>query len=148
MRARLSYFLIPLILVMSACQSSDAASKTVTVTATPSEQQTTTAPTPTAAPTTAPPPSSDAPPPASAAAAQSWVMPDLVGANLQVAQDTIQTLTNFQVVYSSSYDATGAGRMQVVDSNWVVCSQTPLPGAAFDSTTPIDFGAVKIGEPC
>ncbi|GAB3297315.1 hypothetical protein GCM10027298_08310 [Epidermidibacterium keratini] len=146
MRARTLLLAVPILLAASACQGTGAAKETVTVTVT--AEQITTDATPPPAANTSVPPTTTAPPPTTAAPAQSWVMPDLIGANLQVAQDTIQELTNFQVVYSSSYDATGAGRMQVLDSNWVVCSQTPLPGTTFDSTTPIDFGAVKIGEAC
>lgn len=52
-------------------------------------------------------------------------MPDVVGMNLQAAQDKIQTLGVF---FSRSEDATGAGRAQVIDRNWVVVSQTPEPG--------------------
>lgn len=52
-------------------------------------------------------------------------MPDVVCLNLQLAQDTIQAAGVF---YSRSVDATGAGRMQVVDRNWIVVSQQPAPG--------------------
>ncbi|WP_420120623.1 PASTA domain-containing protein [Nakamurella sp.] len=52
-------------------------------------------------------------------------MPDVVGMNLQAAQDKIQTLGVF---FSRSEDATGAGRAQVIDRNWVVVSQSPEPG--------------------
>jgi beta-lactam-binding protein with PASTA domain len=69
-------------------------------------------------------------------------MPDVVGMNLQEAQDTIQ-LTG--VFFSRSFDATGEGRSQLVDSNWHVVCQSPPPG------TPIaegdaNLGAVKYGE--
>ncbi len=69
-------------------------------------------------------------------------MPNVVCMNLQDAQDLIQTTGVF---FSSSYDATGEGRSQFIDSNWVVVSQTPAPG------TPIgegdaNLGAVKYGE--
>lgn len=62
---------------------------------------------------------------------------------LQDAQDLIQ---EHGVFFSRSFDATGAGRMQVLDRNWIVVSQEPAPG------TPIgegdaNLGAVKIGEP-
>lgn len=101
----------------------------------------TTVTTTTAAPTTVPP-ATEPPvtePPATAPAA---LMPDVVGMNLQEAQDTIQ-LTG--VFFSRSFDATGAGRSQVIDSNWYVVCQSPSPG------TPIgegdaNLGAVKYGE--
>jgi hypothetical protein len=106
--------------------------------------QTTLAPT-TVAPetTTAPTTTVPAPPSPAPAAAPVSLMPSVVCMNLQAAQDLIQTTGVF---FSRSFDATGAGRAQVVDSNWVVVSQDPAPG------TPItegqaNLGAVKYGEP-
>ncbi|MGQ0719141.1 MAG: PASTA domain-containing protein [Pseudonocardiales bacterium] len=75
-------------------------------------------------------------------------MPDLVGSNLQEAQDTIQRLTDFGITVTRSHDATGAGRQQVLDQNWRVCSQSIPPGATITSSTMIDFGAVKRSERC
>lgn len=77
-------------------------------------------------------------------AATEALMPNVVCMNLQEAQDFIQSETG--VFLSLSEDATGQGRMQIVDSNWIVVSQTPSPG------TPIDEGdavlsAVKLNEP-
>lgn len=94
---------------------------------------TTAAPT-TAAPTTAPP----------TTAAPGALMPDVVCMNLQDAQDLIQSETG--VFLSLSEDATGQGRNQVIDSNWVVVDQRPAVG------TPIGEGdavlsAVKLDEP-
>jgi len=71
------------------------------------------------------------------------IMPDVVCHNLQAAQDEIQEAGVF---YSRSIDASGKGRHQVLDSNWVVVSQRPAPG------TPIGEGdvvlsVVKNGEP-
>ena len=74
------------------------------------------------------------------------LMPDVMCMNLQDAQDLIQEQG---VVLSLSQDATGQDRMQVLDSNWQVVGQFPVPG------TPIDEGdamldVVKYGEssPC
>lgn len=75
-------------------------------------------------------------------------MPNLVGAGLQAAQDSLQRLTGNPLFVSKSHDATGAGRLQVSDRNWKVCSQTPAAGTAFTSETTIDFGAVKLEETC
>lgn len=94
------------------------------------------------------------PPPATAPAtgatkpATGWMMPDLVGSQLQNAQDRIQSLTNFGIAITTSHDATGAGRHQVWDRNWKVCSQNVPPGTTIDTGTRIDFGAVKIEEHC
>lgn len=85
----------------------------------------------TAAPVTEPP---VAPP--------SAVMPDVICMNLQQAQDLIQTKGVF---FSRSHDATGAGRMQVLDSNWVVVEQSPAAGAVIGEGD-ADLGVVKYGE--
>lgn len=78
----------------------------------------------------------------------SWTMPNLVGMDLQGAQDAIQSLTHDQVWYSGSTDLTGKGRAQIVDRNWSVCGSTPAPGVTFRATTSIDFGVVRDTEKC
>ena len=88
--------------------------------------------------------SAPAAPATPAPAAQSWTMPDLRGQNLQAAQDAIQRLTNDQVFFSGSTDLTGAGRNQVLDRNWQVCTSTPAPGETLSAGTPVDFGVVRI----
>lgn len=57
-----------------------------------------------------------------------WTMPDLVGANLQDAQNTMQRMTDFGIAVTYSHDESGAGRAQVLDRNWKVCSQNVPPG--------------------
>jgi len=76
-------------------------------------------PTPT---TEEPVPTTEAP----AAADVPALMPDVMCMNLQDAQDLIQ---ESGVFFSGSEDATGAGRHQVLDSNWFVVDQTPAPGS-------------------
>lgn len=84
-----------------------------------------------------------------AAAESSWTMPNLIGMDLQGAQDAIQSVSGGQVWFSSSTDLTGQGRAQLSDRNWQVCSSTPAPGATFTATTSIDFGVVRIdSEEC
>ncbi|MGH3765756.1 MAG: PASTA domain-containing protein [Pseudonocardiaceae bacterium] len=78
----------------------------------------------------------------------SWTMPNLVGANLQDAQNAIQRLTSNAIFVTTSHDATGAGRHQVVDRNWRVCSQNVPPGSTIQAGTKIDFVAVKLQEHC
>ena len=78
-----------------------------------------------------------------------FAMPSLVGENLQVAQNVVQT---HGVFYSLSHDLLGM-RMQVMDGNWKVCDQTPaagtrIQGAAADWEGRIDFGVVKLSESC
>jgi hypothetical protein len=75
-------------------------------------------------------------------------MPNLVGSVLQDAQDSIQQLTNYGIAITTSHDATGAGRMQVADRNWKVCSQNVPAGEPITSSSRIDFGVVKLDESC
>lgn len=88
---------------------------------------------PTTVPTTttaAPPAPTTAADPAEGAAA--GPMPEVVCLDLQSAQDLIQKRAG--VFLSLSEDATGAGRQQIIDRNWVVVAQRPAAG------TPIGEG--------
>lgn len=71
------------------------------------------------------------------------VMPATVCMNLQAAQDLIQ---DAGVFYSRSEDATGRGRMQLLDRNWVVVAQEPAPGAPIGEGDAV-LSVVKRGEP-
>ncbi|OBF55753.1 hypothetical protein A5778_07920 [Mycolicibacterium monacense] len=71
-------------------------------------------------------------------------MPNLIGRNLQAAQDAIQELTDYKISFSTSTDLTGEGRAQMMDRNWQVCSSTPAPGEPLTVGTPVDFGVVRI----
>jgi hypothetical protein len=118
------------------------------------------APEPAPAPAPAPPPTTFAVPapdvapttiivPTQApATGTSWAMPDLVGKNLQDAQDELQRHTNYGVLISTSSDAKGEGRAQVIDRNWKVCGQTPAAGSPITSTTVPDLAVVRIDESC
>lgn len=75
-------------------------------------------------------------------------MPDLVGSNLQDAQNAVQDLTEFEIPVTTSHDSTGAGRQQVLDRNWKVCSQSVPPGTPISRGAKIDFGTVKLEERC
>ena len=68
-----------------------------------------------------------------AVAEPSWTMPNLVGMDLQGAQDAIQSLTRGAVWFSGSTDLTGKGRAQIIDRNWQVCTSTPAAGATMPS---------------
>lgn len=81
-------------------------------------------------------------------APRSWVMPDLVGSNLQDAQNAVQALTGYEIPITTSHDESGAGREQVLDRNWRVCSQNVAAGTEIRVGTEIDFGAVKDDERC
>jgi hypothetical protein len=75
-------------------------------------------------------------------------MPNLVGSNLQDAQNAVQRLTEFAIPVTRSHDAMGAGRRQVLDRNWKVCTQNVPAGRAVDANTRIDFGVVRLDERC
>lgn len=80
---------------------------------------------------------------APAATAADAVMPNVVCMNLQEAQDTIQQAGVF---FSRSKDASGQGRRQVFDRNWIVVAQTPEAGSTVGEAEAV-LSAVKIGEP-
>jgi beta-lactam-binding protein with PASTA domain len=115
---------------------------------------------PPAAPAPLPPPVTvSIPPPVTISAATptvvtatlgptTWTMPDLVGSDLQEAQDAIQELTDFEIPVITSHDETGAGREQLFDRNWKVCTQSVPAGEEISRTTRIDFGTVKTEERC
>ena len=83
------------------------------------------------------PPAAPAPAPAPA------VMPDVVCLDLQQAQDTIQ---GAGVFFSRSDDATGQGRAQVLDRNWIVVAQTPAAGSPVGELEAV-LSVVKDDEP-
>lgn len=60
----------------------------------------------------------------------------------------MQALTGDPMFYSSFTDAKRAGRMQILDSNWQVCSQSPAPSTKISADTPVSFGEVKLTESC
>ncbi|MCZ4520893.1 hypothetical protein O4220_20465 [Rhodococcus ruber] len=70
-------------------------------------------------------------------------MPPVVCMNLQSAQNAIQAAGVF---YSRSVDASGASRMQVNDSNWIVVAQDPPAGTLIGEGDAL-LSAVKVGEP-
>jgi len=70
-------------------------------------------------------------------------MPPVVCMDLQSAQNLIQELGVF---YSRSVDATGMGRSQVLDANWIVVGQTPGVGVPIGEGDAV-LSVVKIGEP-
>lgn len=130
------------LLGLTACSGSSSEPTTTTTTTTTAEvttsqpaevNETTTATTTPKAPAAAP----------ATTEPKAAAMPNVVCMNLQEAQNTIQEAGVF---YSRSKDATGQGRRQVVDSNWIVVAQTPSAGAPVTEGEAV-LSAVKIGEP-
>lgn len=76
---------------------------------------------------------------------ETFVVPPMVGMNLQDAQDLLQSLGSYILTQT---DATGWARFQMLDSNWKVCWQKPAPGTEVPLSRLIDLGAVKLDERC
>ncbi|MDN4479685.1 Ltp family lipoprotein [Demequina muriae] len=83
--------------------------------------------------------------PSESAVPTTFVMPEVVGSNLQDAQDSLQALGSYLV---DQEDASGEGRLQLVDSNWTVCTQEPAAGAEVPVEARVLLAAVKDDEPC
>ncbi|MET7368127.1 PASTA domain-containing protein [Streptomyces sp. NPDC005566] len=94
----------------------------------------------TAAPARTAPPSEKADEPAASEA-----VPNFVGMGLQSAQDTAQA-EGFSLL--TSHDSAGRDRLQALDRNWKVCSQSVKAGKSVPTDTELDFGAVKLDEAC
>ncbi|MBO4210181.1 PASTA domain-containing protein [Micromonospora echinofusca] len=72
------------------------------------------------------------------------VVPDVVCKDLQSAQDAMQAARFFNL---RSTDATGQGRMQLLDRDWVVVGQSVRAGTSPELTTRITLSVVRFGEP-
>ncbi|WP_256983813.1 hypothetical protein [Rhodococcus sp. 15-649-2-2] len=139
-RVRSTIVLALPVFVLAGCGSTDSTEpevrtevRTVTVEAT--------APAPTTAERTVVPDTTASEPPA--AEPVLVAMPPVVCMNLQTAQNAIQAAGVF---YSRSVDASGASRMQVNDSNWIVVAQDPPAGTLIGEGDAL-LSAVKVGEP-
>jgi hypothetical protein len=78
-------------------------------------------------------------------AEDTFTMPSLVGLVLQTAQDKLQFLGSYVM---DQQDAGGLDRLQLLDSNWKVCSQSPNPGARVAATDTVTLASVKLEEAC
>lgn len=102
----------------------------VTATATPTATPTATAP-------AAPSSQVEEPPPDTA------VVPDVVGLDHQLAQDTLQAAGYYLL---TEEDVTGRGRLILWDRNWVVVEQSPAGGTAVPRDTTITLRSRKKDE--
>ncbi|MGI5196565.1 PASTA domain-containing protein [Streptomyces sp. CA-288835] len=82
--------------------------------------------------------------PAAEAEPETAALPNLVGQDLQAAQDEAQAAGFYAL---DDQDASGQNRLQVLDRNWTVCSQEPTAGT-HPTDTPVTLYAVKDGEAC
>jgi hypothetical protein len=127
-----------LVSVASACGSSSGqAAPAVTVTET-------SPPSPSTVTVTAPPSSTDDVG-ATDQTEDSFTMPNVVGVVLQTAQDKLQFLGSYVM---DQQDAGGLDRLQLLDSNWRVCSQSPHPGTRVSATDTVTLASVKLEEAC
>jgi hypothetical protein len=104
----------------------------IATTTTTASTTTTTAPTTTSTATSA-----------TTAAAAKITVPNVVGKDLQLAQDTMQAAGLYNL---TSHDSTGQARLQVLDRNWVVTDQTPAAGSRVAADQLIDLGARKFTD--
>jgi beta-lactam-binding protein with PASTA domain len=72
-------------------------------------------------------------------------MPNVIGMNLQLAQDLLQSKGSYLMTQT---DAKGLGRFQVLDSNWKVCKQSPVAGQRVSTATLVTLASVKLIESC
>ncbi|MBE2317174.1 PASTA domain-containing protein [Solirubrobacter sp. CPCC 204708] len=70
-------------------------------------------------------------------------VPNVVGKDHQLAQDTMQAAGLY---YLDERDATGQGRMLMLDRNWTTVKQRPKAGKCVPEDTEILLSAVKDGE--
>jgi hypothetical protein len=74
-----------------------------------------------------------------------FTMPRVVGMNLQLAQDLLQSKGSYIL---DQVDHKGLLRVQVLDSNWKVCKQTPTSGKVVLASTVVTLSSVKLTERC
>ena len=147
MRLARSGILYCVLLLTAGCGGSPAAAPpTVTVTTVISPSMTGSVGPPSTLPTPSPPSittgSTPKPQPPSGSA-RVGVVPNVVGVNHQLAQDTMQAAGFY---FLTEEDATGQGRLLVLDRNWVVVSQVPAGGTTVPLETKILLRSKKVGE--
>jgi len=74
-----------------------------------------------------------------------FVMPNVVGMNLQLAQDLLQSKGSYIV---DQEDYKGLNRFQLVDTNWKICKQSPAPKKSIPVSTVVTLYSVKLTERC
>lgn len=73
----------------------------------------------------------------------SGTVPNVVGMNHQAAQDAMQEAGFYNL---TEEDATGQGRMLIMDRNWVVVSQSPKGGAKVSEDKKIVLRSKKLDD--
>ena len=83
------------------------------------------------------------PPPPVTPAVKMCTVPSVVGMVHQDAQDTMQAAGLYRL---REQDATGQGRVLVVDRNWTTTAQSVAAGQVVDCDTEVVLSAKKTGE--
>ncbi|WP_370028189.1 PASTA domain-containing protein [Planotetraspora sp. GP83] len=94
-------------------------------------------------PTRAEPTAKAEQPTAKATSEEVVALPNVVGMNLQKAQDTMQASGFY---FLDDQDDTGRHRLQIYDRNWVVTRQEPTAGRKVPVDTKVVLWAKKYGE--
>jgi len=85
------------------------------------------------------------PSPASPSTSVVKAVPDFIGKGLATAE-TDARAAGFANI--TTHDASGRGRIQILDRDWKVCSQAPAAGSSASTASQLDLGAVKLSEAC
>jgi hypothetical protein len=78
-------------------------------------------------------------------ASATFIMPSVIGMNLQSAEDLLQSLGNNTTTAS---DVSGAERWVIVQGNWKVCRQYPVARKKVPVLTAGVLNVVKVAEVC
>jgi hypothetical protein len=70
----------------------------------------------------------------------SIVVPNVIGLDLQTAQDTLQAAGFFDL---GSHDVTGQSSLQIIDSNWEVVDQVPAAGSNAETSAHVELGVKR-----
>ena len=85
------------------------------------------------------------PSPASPSTSVVKAVPDFIGKGLATAE-TDARAAGFANI--TTHDASGRGRIQILDRDWKVCSQAPAAGSSASTASQLDLGAAKLSEAC
>jgi hypothetical protein len=83
--------------------------------------------------------------PTKSAPQETFIMPNVIGMNLQLAQDLLQSKGSYVM---DQEDFKRLGRIQIIDSNWRVCAQSPASGKKVSTTSLVTLSSVKLAEKC
>jgi len=128
--------------IVAGCGESEQASSPQTVTVI-ERTVTAEAPAEEAAPVPETAPAEESPPPSSGGGSAEIRVPNVVGKDHQLAQDTMQAAGLYIL---AEEDATGQGRALLFDRNWTVVSQSPKAGTKVNEDQTITLRAKKDGE--